>query len=78
MTIQEAILDLFTACGAQELSEIVDECRRQVTSTTVTVRNVLDVLELLSATKRIRKEVVSTGDREFSPSFTAWGLPSDF
>jgi hypothetical protein len=78
MTIQEAILDLFIACGAQELSEIVDECRNQVTSTTVTVSNVLNALEHLSATRKIRREIVSTGDRDFSPSFTAWGLPSDF
>jgi hypothetical protein len=78
MGIQEAILDLFIACGAQELSEIVDECRRQVTTTTVTVSSVLNALEHLSAARKIRREVISTGDRKYSPSFTAWGLPSDF
>lgn len=76
MTIREAILDLFIACGAQELSDIVYECSVQVRSN-VTTQEVLHILNQLCANRTIRQEVISVGDQSM-PSFTAWGFPSDF
>ena len=66
MTIQEAILDLFIACGAQEMPEILQECRRQYDEKT-TVQQVSVALSRLLNVRKIA-----------SPDGIAWGLPSDF
>ena len=69
MTINETILDLFRACGAQEFYQIYDECRTQFDSA-LTVRDVNLALDRLIGIRKISK---MTED-----GLTVWGLPSDF
>ena len=69
MTINETILDLFKACGAQEFYQIYNECKMQFDNA-LTVKDVNLALDRLIGIKKISK-VTEDGA-------TFCGLPSDF
>lgn len=75
-TTEQAILDLITALGAQEISQIVDECNLQATDNP-TEEKVGQVLEVLTQEGILQKQE-NLPCEIFPTPWTVWGYPEDF